>query len=63
LKWGLADVGARRRTYALVKRSAEGRLSKFIDDIARLDEGQEDEFLVRASKKEKTHVVTAVNPG
>jgi hypothetical protein len=47
----------------LVKHSAEGRLSKFIDDIARLDEGQEDEFLVRASKEEKTHVVTAVNHG
>ncbi|KAF8845095.1 hypothetical protein BDN67DRAFT_542490 [Paxillus ammoniavirescens] len=44
---------------------SRNRLLKFIDDIGRQDEGQnvEDEFLVRASKDEKTDVVTAVNHG
>lgn len=45
------------------KALSRGRLSKFIDEIGRPDEGQEDEFLVRASKEEKTDVVTAVNHG
>ncbi|KAH7890813.1 Pleckstrin homology domain-containing protein [Phlebopus sp. FC_14] len=41
------------------------RLLKFIDGIGRPDESQnlEDEFLIRASKDEKTDVVTAVNHG
>ena len=54
----------RKTPYLCVgKALSRGRLSKFIDEIARLDEGQEDEFLVRASKEEKTDVVTAVNHG
>ncbi|OAX41524.1 hypothetical protein K503DRAFT_485549 [Rhizopogon vinicolor AM-OR11-026] len=52
----------RKTPYLCVGKSlSRGRLSKFIDEIGRLDEGQEDEFLVRASKEEKTDVVTAVN--
>ncbi|OJA14982.1 hypothetical protein AZE42_04325 [Rhizopogon vesiculosus] len=51
----------RQTPYLCVSKSpSRGRLSKFIDEIRRLDEGQEDEFLVRASK-EKTDVVTAVS--
>lgn len=43
---------------------SRNRLQKFIDEIGRLDSNQmEDEFLVRASKDEKTDVVTAVNHG
>jgi hypothetical protein len=39
------------------------RLTKFVDEIGLRDDGFEDEFLVRASKEEKTDVVTAVNHG
>ncbi|KAL4078609.1 Pleckstrin homology domain-containing protein [Scleroderma yunnanense] len=55
----------RRTPYLCVgKTHSRGRLQKFIDEIARLDEQSvEDEFLVRASKDEKTDVVTAVNHG
>lgn len=54
----------RKTPYLCVgKALSRGRLSKFIDEIGRLDEGQDDEFLVRASKEEKTDVVTAVNHG
>lgn len=44
---------------------SRNRLQKFIDEIGRPDSNQsmEDEFLVRASKDEKTDVVTAVNHG
>lgn len=44
---------------------SRNRLQKFINEIGRLDSNQsmEDEFLVRASKDEKTDVVTAVNHG
>jgi len=44
---------------------SRNRLQKFIDEIGRSDSnlGMEDEFLVRASKDEKTDVVTAVNHG
>lgn len=44
---------------------SRNRLQRFIDDIGRPDSNQgiEDEFLVRASKDEKTDVVTAVNHG
>jgi hypothetical protein len=44
---------------------SRNRLQKFIDEIGRTDgnQGMEDEFLVRASKDEKTDVVTAVNHG
>lgn len=53
----------RKTPYLCVgKALSRGRLSKFIDEIGRLDE-QDDEFLVRASKEEKTDVVTAVNHG
>ncbi|KAG1746559.1 uncharacterized protein EDB91DRAFT_1327918 [Suillus paluster] len=54
----------RKTPYLCVgKAHSRGRLSKFIDEIGRSDEGQDDEFLVRASKEEKTDVVTAVNHG
>lgn len=54
----------RKTPYLCVgKAHSRGRLSKFIDEIGRMDEGQDDEFLVRASKEEKTDVVTAVNHG
>ncbi|KAG6334666.1 hypothetical protein ID866_4415, partial [Astraeus odoratus] len=55
----------RRTPYLCVGRmQSRERLQKFIDEIARSDEpGLEDEFLVRASKDEKTDVVTAVNHG
>jgi len=55
----------RRTPYLCVgKTHSRARLQKFIDEIARLDEQtSEDEFLVRASKDEKTDVVTAVNHG
>ncbi|KAG1741892.1 uncharacterized protein EDB91DRAFT_320315 [Suillus paluster] len=43
------------------KALSRGELSKFVDEIGRSDEGQDVEFLVRASKEEKTDVVTAVN--
>lgn len=44
---------------------SRNRLQKFIDEIGRQDNNQsmEDAFLVRASKDEKTDVVTAVNHG
>jgi len=44
---------------------SRNRLQKFIDEIGCPDDnqGMEDEFLVRASKDEKTDVVTAVNHG
>ena len=45
------------------KTESRQRLEKFIDEVGvRLDENQ-DEFLVRGSKDEKTDVVTAVNHG
>lgn len=45
------------------KTQSRQRLEKFIDEVGvRLDENQ-DEFLVRGSKDEKTDVVTAVNHG
>jgi hypothetical protein len=47
---------------ALGKAQSRVRLSKFVDDIGRSDE-YEDEFLVKGSKDEKTDVVTAVNHG
>lgn len=54
----------RKTPYLCVgKALSRGRLSRFIDEIGRPDEGQDDEFLVRASKEEKTDVVTAVNHG
>ncbi|KAG1860726.1 Pleckstrin homology domain-containing protein [Suillus subalutaceus] len=54
----------RKTPYLCVgKAFSRGRLSKFIDEIGRPDDGQHDEFLVRASKEEKTDVVTAVNHG
>ncbi|KAH7923973.1 hypothetical protein BV22DRAFT_1091823 [Leucogyrophana mollusca] len=56
----------RKTPYLCVGRAqSRGRLSKFIDEIGRTDEEQtaDDEFLVRASKDEKTDVVTAVNHG
>ncbi|KIM52965.1 hypothetical protein SCLCIDRAFT_140001 [Scleroderma citrinum Foug A] len=55
----------RRSPYLCVgKMHSRERLQKFIDEIARSDEqASEDEFLVRASKDEKTDVVTAVNHG
>jgi hypothetical protein len=44
---------------------SRNRLQKFIDEIGCPDnnQGADDEFLVRASKDEKTDVVTAVNHG
>ena len=55
----------RRTPYLCVgKAHSRGRLQKFIDEIARSDERtSEDEFLIRASRDEKTDVVTAVNHG
>ncbi|KAH7914831.1 Pleckstrin homology domain-containing protein [Hygrophoropsis aurantiaca] len=55
----------RKTPYLCVGRAqSRGRLSKFIDEIGRSEEEQiDDEFLVRASKDEKTDVVTAVNHG
>lgn len=55
----------RRTPYLCVgKTQSRGRLQRFIDDIGRLDDSSmEDEFLIRASKDEKTDVVTAVNHG
>jgi len=54
----------RKTPYLCVGKSlSRGRLCKFIDEITRLDEGQENELLVRASKEETTDVVTAVNHG
>lgn len=55
----------RRTPYLCVgKAQSRGRLQRFIDDIGRLDDSNvEDEFLIRASKDEKTDVVTAVNHG
>ncbi|KAJ7623209.1 Pleckstrin homology domain-containing protein [Roridomyces roridus] len=57
--------GRVRRTPFLYvgKTISRKRLQKFIDEVgARIDE-QQDEFLVRGSKDEKTDVVTAVNHG
>ncbi|KAG2036606.1 hypothetical protein BDR03DRAFT_1011560 [Suillus americanus] len=52
----------RKMPYLCVgKPLSRGRLSKFIDEIGCSDEGQNNKFLVRASKEEKTDVVTAVN--
>ncbi|EIW58408.1 uncharacterized protein TRAVEDRAFT_64856 [Trametes versicolor FP-101664 SS1] len=44
------------------KPQSRGRLSRFIEDIARRDDF-DDEFLVRGSQEDKTDVVTAVNNG
>ncbi|KAF8159440.1 Pleckstrin homology domain-containing protein [Crassisporium funariophilum] len=59
-------VGGRvRKTpfLSIGKTQSRQRLEKFIDEVgARLDENQ-DEFLIRGSKDEKTDVVTAVNHG
>lgn len=61
------EVGAggrvRKTPYLCPGRThSRNRLQKFIDEIGR-PEITEDEFLVRASKDEKTDVVTAVNHG
>lgn len=61
------EVGAggrvRKTPYLCPGRThSRNRLQKFIDEIGR-SENMEDEFLVRASKDEKTDVVTAVNHG
>ncbi|EGO22393.1 hypothetical protein SERLADRAFT_416874 [Serpula lacrymans var. lacrymans S7.9] len=53
----------RKTPYLCVGRAqSRARLSKFIDMIG-MQDSHEDEFLVRASKDEKTDVVTAVNHG
>ncbi|KAF8448963.1 Pleckstrin homology domain-containing protein [Boletus edulis BED1] len=64
------EVGAagrvRKTPYLCPGRAySKNRLQKFIDEIGRSDNNHimEDEFLVRASKDEKTDVVTAVNHG
>lgn len=64
------EVGAggrvRKTPYLCPGRAhSRNRLQRFIDDIGRPDSPQsvDDEFLVRASKDEKTDVVTAVNHG
>ncbi|KAG8220993.1 hypothetical protein J3R82DRAFT_2501 [Butyriboletus roseoflavus] len=64
------EVGAggrvRKTPYLCPGRThSRNRLQKFIDEIGRPDSNQstEDEFLIRASKDEKTDVVTAVNHG
>lgn len=64
------EVGAggrvRKTPYLCPGRThSRNRLQRFIDEIGRPDSNQsmEDEFLVRASKDEKTDVVTAVNHG
>ncbi|KAI0630706.1 Pleckstrin homology domain-containing protein [Trametes polyzona] len=44
------------------KPQSRGRLSKFIEDIGRRED-YDDEFLVRGSQEDKTDVVTAVNNG
>ncbi|KAI0358350.1 hypothetical protein OH77DRAFT_1269429 [Trametes cingulata] len=44
------------------KAQSRARLSKFIEDIGRRDDF-DDEFLVRGSQEDKTDVVTAVNNG
>ncbi|KAI0831848.1 Pleckstrin homology domain-containing protein [Trametes gibbosa] len=44
------------------KPQSRGRLCKFIEDVSRRDD-YEDEFVVRNSQEEKTDVVTAVNNG
>lgn len=61
------EVGAggrvRKTPYLCPGRThSRNRLQRFIDEIGRQD-NLEDEFLVRASKDEKTDVVTAVNHG
>lgn len=55
----------RRTPYlCLGRQHSRARLQKFVDEIGCLDElSVEDEFLLRASKDEKTDVVTAVNHG
>ncbi|KAF9047114.1 hypothetical protein BDZ89DRAFT_978845 [Hymenopellis radicata] len=47
------------------KAHSKGRLEKFIDGLSfgRNQDEQQDEFLIRTSKDEKTDVVTAVNHG
>ncbi|OBZ66869.1 hypothetical protein A0H81_13160 [Grifola frondosa] len=56
-----------RRTpfLCLGKGQSRARLSKFVDEIGRRDNGMpfQDEFLVRGSQDDKTDVVTAVNNG
>jgi len=42
---------------------SRGSLSNFIDKIEHPDEGQDDEFTVRASKEKKMDVVAAVKHG
>ncbi|KAI6041273.1 Pleckstrin homology domain-containing protein [Pisolithus marmoratus] len=55
----------RRTPYLCVgKTQSRGRLQMFINDVSRPGgPSMEDEFLIRASKDEKTDVVTAVNHG
>ena len=58
-------IGGRvRRTpfLSVGKAPSRLRLSKFIEDIGRREEF-DDEFLVRVSQEDKTDVVTAVNNG
>lgn len=45
------------------KPQSRARLTKFVDQIGRKDDGSEDEFLTRTSQDDKTDVVTAVNHG
>jgi len=47
---------------AVGKPQSRARLAKFIDELGRVEETQDD-FLIRGSKDEKTDVVTAVNHG
>ncbi|KAI0675942.1 Pleckstrin homology domain-containing protein [Trametes maxima] len=56
--------GKVRRTpfLSVGKPQSRGRLSKFIEDIGRREE-YDDEFVVRGSQEDKTDVVTAVNNG
>ena len=53
-----------RRTpfLSLGKPQSRQRLQKFIEDIGRREDF-DDEFLVRGSQEDKTDVVTAVNNG
>ncbi|EIW79368.1 hypothetical protein CONPUDRAFT_138501 [Coniophora puteana RWD-64-598 SS2] len=47
---------------SLGRNTSRNRLSKFIDEIGQTaEDSMDDEFLVRASREEKTDVVTAVN--
>ena len=61
----VGSSGRVRRTpfLSVGKTRSRTRLEKFVNDLGvRVEEGQ-DEFLVKASKDEKTDVVTAVNHG